>query len=188
VRRLILIKHSQPEIVPDVISHDWRLSETGRRQCCALAERLGAYRPARFVSSSEPKAAQTAAIVAELLRTPWEIAEGLQENDRTRLGPLSAEAYEATFAEFFAHPDRLVVGRETADQAHFRFTAAVNRVLERHPEGTLGIVAHGTVITLFVSRAAGLEPFPLWRSLGLPSFIVLSVPELAVQEIVARLD
>jgi broad specificity phosphatase PhoE len=187
-RRLILIKHSQPEIVPDVISHEWRLSETGRRRCRVLAGRLAAYGPQRFVSSTEPKAAETAAIVADLLRTPWEIEEGLQENDRSGFVFHSDEAYDASFREFFAHPDRRVVGRETADQAHLRFAAAMSRVLERHPSGTLGVVAHGTVITLFVSRATGLEPFPLWRRLGLPSFVVLSLPELAVQEIVGTVE
>ncbi len=62
--------------------------------------------------------------------------------------------------------------------------AALAGVMERHAHENIAVVAHGTVITLFVARAAGIEPFALWRRLGLPSFIVLSLPALAVQEII----
>lgn len=54
----------------------------------------------------------------------------------------------------------------------------------RHPVGNIIIVAHGTVITLFVSRRAGLEPFPFWKRLALPSFVVLSLPDQAVESVV----
>ncbi len=45
------------------------------------------------------------------------------------------------------------------------------------------VVAHGTVITLFVARRAGLEPFPFWKRLGLPAFVALSLPDYAVQSV-----
>jgi hypothetical protein len=48
------------------------------------------------------------------------------------------------------------------------------------------VVAHGIVITLFIARAAGLAPFPLWKRLALPSFIVLSMPGYEVLEIIER--
>ncbi len=43
--RLILVKHSLPEIVPALPANEWRLSEGGRPRCRVLAERLAAYSP-----------------------------------------------------------------------------------------------------------------------------------------------
>lgn len=67
-------------------------------------------------------------------------------------------------------------------QARERFTAAVQAILAERPEGNVVIVAHGTVLTLFVAHHTGVAPLPFWQRLGLPSFVVLSLPELALLE------
>jgi hypothetical protein len=48
-------------------------------------------------------------------------------------------------------------------------------------------VAHDTVISLYVARIAGLEPAVLWKRLGLPSFVVLSLPDLELVEVAESL-
>lgn len=198
MRRLVLVKHSLPEVEPAVLSHHWRLGEEGRRRCAALAERLAAYAPVAVVSSVEPKAAETAELVAGRLGLPVETVAGLQENDRTGLGYLGDADYGARFARFFAEPTAPVVGRETAAAAGARFAGAVEGVMARYAareqdpwrDGGLVVVAHGTVISLFVARHAGADPFALWRRLGpgLPSFVVLAVPDLALLETVERIE
>ena len=75
--------------------------------------------------------------------------------------------------DFFTRPEKLVFGQETADQAHQRFAAAVKKLAAGHPEATLVVVSHGTVMSLFVSRAVGLASFPVWQSLGMPAYVVL---------------
>ncbi|MHB8647508.1 MAG: histidine phosphatase family protein [Thermomicrobiales bacterium] len=182
-RHLILVKHSLPALAPGVPSREWRLSDVGRARCISLAERLAVYHPTIIATSAEPKAAKTARIVADALGTPLEVVEQLHENDRSGLGWLGAEELEARIVRFFAAPDQRVMGNETADEAHARFAAAVEDVCARHPDGNIVIVAHGTVITLFVARHAGLEPFPLWKRLGLPSFVVLSLPDHTLQTV-----
>jgi broad specificity phosphatase PhoE len=182
-RSLILVKHSLPALEPGVPSCEWLLSEVGRARCIPLAERLAAYRAAVVVASPEPKATETGQIVAARLDLPMEVIAGLHENDRTGLGWLGSAELEATIARFFAQPERRSMGNETADEAHARFAAAVGAVCARHPYETIVVVAHGTVITLFISRLTGQEPFPLWKRLGLPSFIVLSLPDHTVRTI-----
>lgn len=196
MRRLILVKHSLPEIEPAVLSHHWRLGEEGRRRCVALAELLTPYAPVAIVASTEPKAAETGEIVAGRLGLPLEAVAGLRENDRTGLGYLGDAEYEARFARFFAEPTAPVVGRETAAEAGARFADAVEGAMARYAsreadprrDGSLVVVAHGTVISLFVARHAAVEPFPLWRRLGLPSFVVLAVPALALLEVIERVE
>ena len=184
MRQLILVKHSQPEIVTALPAAQWRLSDAGRRRCAALADRLAAYQPAAIVASREPKAEETAQIAAERLRLHHTTAAGLHEHDRSNVGWSSAEDFEAAVARFFAHPSELVFGRETADQARARFAAAVDAAVAAHPHGNLVVVAHGTVIALLVAVRAGIEPLSLWRRLGLPSFVVLSLPDMALLEVV----
>lgn len=186
--RLILVKHSLPEIVRGAPARQWPLSAEGRLRSHALVERLNAYAPQGIVSSTEPKAVETAQIVAAAFNLPCQAVEGLHEHDRSDVGWLSAEQLDAAVADFFARPNELAFGRETADQAHARFSQAVAGVIERHGGQTTVVVAHGTVITLYVSRLAGLEPFPFWKRLGLPSFVVLSLPDLKLLDVIGNVE
>jgi broad specificity phosphatase PhoE len=173
MRRLILIKHSQPEIDPHKPAAEWPLSVVGRAKCAALTPQVKLYAPAQIFSSREPKAAKTAQIAAGQLGMSFQLADDLHEHDRRNVRWAEREQFEAAVKLFFDEPDRLVMGNGTADEAHTRFARAVNALVERHPAPAIAIVAHGTVITLFVSRLTGLDPFPLWQRLGLPSFVVL---------------
>jgi broad specificity phosphatase PhoE len=144
-----------------------------------LAERLAAHTPTVIVTSLEPKALETGRLVADTLGIPMETAAGLHEHDRGNVPFLgSREQFETQVAGLFEHPGRLVYGSETADQAHRRFAHGITSVLEEHPSGNLAVVTHGTVLTLFVARVTGIDPVPFWQQLGLPSFVVLSLPEL----------
>jgi broad specificity phosphatase PhoE len=176
MRTLILVKHSLPEIVPTAPASTWRLGDEGRRRCAVLAGRLATWQPATIIASEEPKAGETAALVAARLQLPWATAPGLHEHERDTVGFLDAEAWHAAVAAFFARPARLVLGSETAHQARHRFSGALDEVLSQHQQGTLVIVAHGTVISLYVAHQAGGDPFALWQRLGLPSFVVLTLP------------
>jgi broad specificity phosphatase PhoE len=185
VSYLILVKHSAPAIVPGVPASDWRLSGLGQQLCGALADRLLAYRPTVVVTSREPKAAETGHFVGALLGAQVRAADGLHEHERRTAAFIGdPAAFEATVARFFAAPDTLVFGEETARQAQARFVAAVAGVLATYPQETVVIVAHGTVISLWLAQVAGLEPFPLWQRLGLPSFVVLNRPALDLVTIV----
>ena len=181
---LILVKHSLPEIDPGRNASEWRLSEAGRKRCTFLADALAAYRPDLIACSLEPKALQTAQIVAVRLDKPLEPFAGLHEHLRRNEQITGKEEFEANVAQFFRQPNSLVFGEETADQAYRRFSQAVAGLTRRHAGQNLVVVAHGTVITLFVAHACGMEPFPLWKRLDLPSFVVLALPELELINVV----
>jgi broad specificity phosphatase PhoE len=187
-RRLILVKHSQPALEPGVPAAQWHLSAEGARRCGPLAEQLAPYAPTTLVASVEPKAQETAALVAARLHLPWTTAPGLHEHDRTGVGWLPEGELERRVAAFFARPAARIFGQETAAEALARFQTAVTDVLRAAPAGTVGIVAHGTVITLFVAACAGVAPFPFWQRLGLPAFVVLTVPDLVLVATMERVD
>ena len=93
---------------------------------------------------------------------------GLHEHDRTNLSELLDQAnFEDSVSDFFDRPEQLVMGQETGVQARDRFAKAVESVVESNPEGDVVIIAHGTVISLFVAEHTSVRPFELWKRLGL---------------------
>ncbi len=184
--RLLLIKHSLPEPIPGLDANQWHLSDEGRRRCDALAESVAPYAPKIIVTSQEPKAKETADLLASTLRVPVEAAPNLHEHDRTGVPWLGQDEFEAAVRSFFDRPNDLVFGRETARDAGFRFSRAVEAAVARHPTGTIAIVAHGTVISLYVAGKTEVDPFPLWQRLGLPSLVVLALPDGRLVEIIER--
>ena len=183
---LILVKHARPEITPTVPARQWPLSETGRTQCALLADQLAPYAPAALVSSVEPKAFETAHLVAHRLHASVQIVDGLHEHDRSNTPWLGPEAFTSAVAAFFHRPAELIMGSETAHQASQRFARSIDAVLRQHAEQNIIVFTHGTVLSLFVAHTTGLEPLILWQRLGLPSFVVLTLPQLALVKIVEQ--
>jgi broad specificity phosphatase PhoE len=184
--KLILIKHAAPEVVPTIPSEQWHLSEKGRASCAGLTEVVRAHQPQVIISSTEPKAIETAELVAARLGVLHRTAPDLYEHDRSNVPHMRSSEFISAMELFFRKPDDLVLGRETARQAEQRFTRAVQDVLQRHPNQDVAIVSHGTVIALMLARHADRTAFQLWRELGLPSFAVIRLPEFGVVELVSR--
>jgi broad specificity phosphatase PhoE len=186
MRKLILIKHAPPDVVPGVPPEQWVLSAKGRDLCTPLAEGLATHQPAVIVSSEEPKAAETARLVAERLNVPWHTAPGLHEHHRRNVPHMRSGEFISMMELFFRRPRDLVLGEETADQARARFETAVERVLGEHRDGNVAVVSHGTVIALLLSDQTNRGPFQTWRGMGLPSFAVLGAADMTLLDAVDR--
>jgi broad specificity phosphatase PhoE len=186
-RRLILVKHAPPEVVPGTPSEQWVLSAKGRDLCVPLADQLAASKPALIMSSEEPKAAETARLVAERLDVPWHTAPGLHEHDRSNVPHMRSGEFISMMELFFRKPAELVLGRETAQQARDRFEDAVSEAVDAQAEGNIMVVSHGTVIALMLQGRDPRNGFAIWRAMGLPSYAILSLPEMSMIECVDRL-
>lgn len=184
MKQLILVRHSIPEVDPAVPSREWRLSQAGKIRCKALAEHLAGYSPDAFISSTEPKAVETAQIAADYLEKPVKSVEGLHEHDRTGVGYTKQATFEDWVRAYFEHPDKLIFGRETANQSFARFSEALTKVTSQHPNQNIVVVSHGTVMSLFVSRFNPIESFSFWRKLEMPAYVVLSTPHYKLLEVV----
>ena len=60
-------------------------------------------------------------------------------------------------------------------------------VLKKQTTGNIAIVTHGTVLALFIAAHSQRKPFDLWREMGLPSYVIFSLPEMNLLEVVSRL-
>jgi broad specificity phosphatase PhoE len=163
---LLLVRHSVPDVDPASPAEEWRLSDEGRARCERLALQVASYRPERLLSSPEPKALETAELIAPVLELDVEVEDDLREHVRRTLPFLPRAEFLERMRELFARPDEIVVGEESAHAARARFAAVVD-ALDR----PTAVVTHGTVIALYV---AGDEPdggFAFWRSLEMPSVV-----------------
>jgi broad specificity phosphatase PhoE len=172
---LILVKHSVPEIDRDRPANTWALSDEGQFRAHRLVEELKSFETEVIVSSAEPKAKETAEIIAADLKLDMQIFPSLHEHDRSNVPYLSQEAFQNSIRDFFRESDQLVFGNETANQAHARFYKALHSVLDKNRNKTIVVVTHGTVISLFVSRLTGSSDLELWNKLGLPSFVAMDL-------------
>lgn len=170
---LILVKHARPILVPGEPPSTWSISPEGRADAQALARKLAAFAPTAIVSSTEQKAAATADEMGEVFGLAPGRDLGLREHFGDTMAFFEEAVFQAKVAAFFANARDLVLGEETGEEAHARFAGAVDRQRAAHPEGTLVLVAHGRVITLWAQRRLGIDPMPFWRGLTLASALVV---------------
>ncbi|MGO1077040.1 histidine phosphatase family protein [Inquilinus sp. CA228] len=155
-RHVHFITHPDVLIDPAVPVPDWPLSERGRERMRAVLDQPWASRLRSLFCSTERKARDGAAILAEALGLPVTEIEYLGENDRSSTGYLPKLEFEAMADTFFARPQESVRGWERAADAQRRIVAAVDEVLRQAPaEGDIAIVSHGGVGTLLLCQLQG---------------------------------
>lgn len=178
IRTLLFIRHAESRIDPARPPDEWVLTQAGREGAARIAPSLRRFSPGRLLVSSEPKAEETGRVLGERLGIPLERLEGLREQDRSGVPFFGAqEEFERYVAEVFESPTRRLMGPESAEEAYQRYSAQVEESLRRYREPCLAFVSHGTVMSLFVGRAIGMEPYRIWRRLGMPSYLALTWPE-----------
>jgi broad specificity phosphatase PhoE len=182
---LLLIKHSTPEIQPELPANQWHLSDEGRKEAHQLAPALVRFNPMRLFSSEEPKAIETSTILARSGHLTSIAVAGLHEHLRNSGDWSTREKFEGNILAFFANPDEVIFGEETASQARSRFAFAIDKLIEDNVDDTVAVVAHGTVITLFVCTYNQADPYHFWQSLTMPSMVVLSRPDFQLAEVVS---
>lgn len=173
--QLILVRHSISAVDVSRPPAQWPLSDAGVEAVGNLARTLADRDIAAIYSSQEPKAAQTARELAGLLNLDWKTAPGLHEHERDRMDWQGDEAWHALLRKFFDNPDDVVFGLESAHQALDRFSTAVDDALRQvdGQSGPIVIVSHGTVMSLFIAKQRGVDPYSIWRELKMPDYVEL---------------
>jgi broad specificity phosphatase PhoE len=156
--RALYLTHPEVLIDPVIPTPLWQLSPLGRQRAEAFARAMPLPPEAVIFSSTERKALDLAAILAEPLGLQVIADPAFGENDRSATGFLPPPLFEETADRFFAQPDVSIEGWERAIDAQARIVAAVGIALKSLPEGRLAVFAgHGAVGTL-LKCALGSRP------------------------------
>jgi broad specificity phosphatase PhoE len=171
VTTLILARHGETDWNRDgrFQGHsDTSLNERGREQARALAEDVDGVEV--VYSSDLKRAVETAEVVAERLGLEVTVDSRLRERGFGAWEGLTRAEIEASFREDF---DRWRTGDGFGAQdaeSHEAFAARIEAfladVLERHPEETVLVIAHGGSIRVVQAVASGLDYLQDRRSIG----------------------
>jgi broad specificity phosphatase PhoE len=181
-RRLVLVRHSTPEIQRQVPAAQWPLSAEGAARARAFAARLDPGTATRLCTSTEPKARDTARALADVWQLPVEDVPGLHEHERPGVPIMTREEFDGRIREMFERPDHRVFGAESAEQARRRFSKAVLRLVQQSREDIV-VVTHGTVMALFVAACTGTDAFVFWKRQQMPCAATLALPELTLERL-----
>jgi broad specificity phosphatase PhoE len=155
---LIFITHPEVVIDPDQPITDWPLNAIGRARMERFVELLADRSITAVHASTERKARDGAAIVAERLGLSYRTHEDLGENDRSSTGFIAPPEFWAVVREFFGRPHESIRGWERAIDAQTRIVNAVKRVLrEDETSGDIVVVSHGAVGCLLTAHLQTVE-------------------------------
>ena len=157
-RKLIFLTHAQGAMDPEVPVPDWPLNTEGHARHAAFAQSDTPVGVTALYSSTERKARDGAAPLADALNLTPRALETLGENDRSSTGFMPPSEFEPMADAFFANPDTQVRGWESARAAQARIVAAVGTLAAL--DGTAGdilIVAHGAVGALMRCHLKRIE-------------------------------
>lgn len=172
---LHLIRHARPVIEADVAPAEWQLAPDD-----GSAAALKAVLPerARWFTSPEPKARQTAAF---LTAETAEVVDGLRETGRTGFFSDDTEFRSAVTA--FLRDGVAPDGWEPRVEATLRVVDTALGVLAAFPDDDIVLVGHGTAFTLLVGALIGTPPdVNAWSALRMPDHCALRLlPEDAFE-------
>lgn len=164
---IALVRHGATSIDPETPPHLWKLSNEGRDAVGELAKQLEGWRASAVVCSPEPKARETAQLIAA--HDNIRIDEDLREQGLGQIPFLSAEAFDKAITQFFDTPDVAVLGSESASAAAQRMDRTLRRI-ERAPAI---VVSHGRIISAYVSALLGVHGLEIWRALKMPDVLLV---------------
>ena len=166
----VFITHPEVVIDPAVPIEQWQLSAVGRARALRLAALFGG-RVDRVISSTERKATETAAILAEGLGVPMLVDAGLGEMDRSATGYLPPDEFETVVDAFFAAPEESIRGWERAVDAQCRIADAIRRHISNGHGDATAFVSHGGVGGLLLASLTGspISAYSISRPLAVTS-------------------
>jgi broad specificity phosphatase PhoE len=155
---LIFITHPEVVIDPNQTITEWPLNPIGRARMERFVDLLAGRNVTAVYASTERKATDGAAIVAERLGLPYATHEDLGENDRSSTGFIAPPEFWDVVREFFGHPHESIRGWERAIDAQTRIVNAVSRILrEDETAGDMIVVSHGAVGCLLTAHLQNVE-------------------------------
>ncbi len=164
--KLILIRHGETEWNKQRriqgCRSDTRLSQKGLEQADRLAAALRKERIDAIYASPMKRASETAQIIAEACKLPVHVFNELREIDAGELDGLFEREltglYETAWKEFRnGNASTPLPGGESLQDVQKRTSWAVDRMLEKHIDGTVVVVAHLLANLAMVCQALGIN-------------------------------
>jgi broad specificity phosphatase PhoE len=172
VTRVILVRHGQTTWNKEDRVRgqtDLPLDETGLRQAELTAARVvREWQPVAVYCSPLQRAVKTAAAIARRLNLQPQPVVGINDMNFGEWQGLATAELRQRWPEmaraWFEAPHTVAFpGGESLDALRTRAMAALNQIVERHPEEDVVIVAHMVVNRVLLLAVLGLDNSHYWR-------------------------
>lgn len=171
--KLYVVLHTQVEINPFIPASNWHLSKEGRFSTLHLAQ-SESWEDAQWIySSCEPKAIETAQIIAEHLQIKQHTHPDLREL-HFATAYLPANEFQNRIARYLeGKPDPAF---EDYQKAQTRMDQCVKSIIQEQTGSSGIIVSHGRIITAWYSLLLGRRlTAQEWKSIKLPDLSVIDL-------------
>jgi len=156
-----LLRHGDRDLLKVLIGRmpGVALTERGRAEIAAVAERLASETVAAIYASPLQRTRESAEILAERLGLPVEFRDDLTELD---YGEWTGATFDAIRADprwkwwSTARSLAAIPGGETMREVQRRVVEALMHLHARHPDDTVAVVSHGDVIRAALVFALGM--------------------------------
>ena len=170
--KIVLVRHVQTNVEPEVNSTLWTLSDDGRQAAAELAENAIFNGSEAIYSSLQPKAIETAEILGTALQVPVLQEEGLAELSSVTRGFIGD--YAGTVHRLYAGEIQNINGGDTLKQATDQFSQAVGIIATKHVGAEkIVIVSHANVLSLFTAQYCDQAAIDLHNTIAMPDVAVL---------------
>lgn len=147
-QKIIFLRHADTQKNPNVNAALWGLSDEGKLQADTVADMPVMQEVDVIYVSEEDKTSLTVSPLALRLGLKPTIMPEFNEVKRGDAF-LTKEEFEAEKTKQLIDLDYPAFGGESSSAALLRFSQGVKEISTRHPEGTILIVTHGTVLNLY---------------------------------------
>ncbi len=180
--KLILIRHGETEWNKQRriqgCRSDTRLSQKGLEEADRVAAVLRKERIDAIYASPMKRASETAQIIAEACKLPVQVFNELREIDAGELDGLFEREltgpYEVVWKEFRnGNASTPLPGGESLQDLQKRSSWAVDRMLEKHIDGTVVVVAHLLANLVIVCQVLGINLSQIVRLRQAPASITI---------------
>lgn len=163
--RVLLVRHGATVLTAEdrfAGATDVELSNEGRHQARALAERLADEKVHALYASPLGRTRETASILGVPHKLEPVIDPALREIDHGHWEGLSRREVEAAFPEEYSAWEQdpfsfAPKGGESGVAVMARALPAVRAIVQRHPDATVAIVSHKATIRLVLSHLLGVD-------------------------------
>lgn len=173
---LYLIRHPRTHVDPSRQAHEWALSDQGRAQVNSLIEAPFWKTVAALYSSNQAKAMDPARAIGMRYDIPITSMPGLAEIRRGAEIYHSTGDYNSILDKFFSSPDFSIQGWERSGEALTRFQQAVDEIIGQHPDKSVAVLSHGTILTLYTAMLEQQPPtLKLWHQIDFASVCTVDI-------------
>jgi 2,3-bisphosphoglycerate-dependent phosphoglycerate mutase len=145
---LYLIRHAQALPLPEQDEPDWSLSPNGEQQALGLVPVLRALEIQRLYCSPYRRCRDTLAPFAKAAKIDVILDPGLRER---RIAAVWIGDFRDVWRRSWEDFSYALEGGESSLVCQARVAAAVEAIVARHPDETIGLGSHGNAIGLFMN-------------------------------------